>query len=99
MALRKIIEKPAPAPQKKRTQGATVIARKNTPKKLEPYVLQITCLHIPDANDQDVIFAHKGNCPSDIDPQEFEDYIAEFFGSEDEDDDDGYCESDDEFEE
>lgn len=99
MATRKIVATPAPAPQKQRTQGKTVIARRTPPKKLEPYVLQVTILHVPDETDNDVIFAHKGDCPSDIDANDLEQYIADYFGT-DEDEDEEYCDVDgDEFEE
>jgi hypothetical protein len=98
MATRKIIATPAPVP-KQRTQGKTVIARRTPPKKLEPYVLQVTILHVPDETDNDVIFAHKGDCPKDIDANDLEQYIADYFGT-DEDEDEEYCDVDgDEFEE
>lgn len=82
----KVAAKPVPAAK------TTVVKQKRAPKKvLEPYVLEITILHSPDESDQDVLFASHGDCPADVDPDELEQYIADYFGDYDEDEDDDEC--------
>jgi hypothetical protein len=73
--------------------------RKPVPKKAkEPYVLTITLLHHPDETGQDVLFASTGFCPADIDPDELEQYIADFFGGECEDETEYADEEEEEYE-
>jgi len=62
------------------------ISRK-APVKYDPFIFVITILDKPDKDGNDVIFNHSGKCPSDIDPDALEEYIAEYFGGEDEEDD------------
>jgi hypothetical protein len=91
MAVRKVIATPAPAPKK-----APVARRAPVKKAKEPYVLQITILHEPQEDGNDVIFKHRGEYPMDLgNPDDLEQHIADFFGDGSEDEE----EFDDEFEE
>lgn len=88
---RVIIQNPEPeprlAPRPRRT--VAVVAPKpkvRRPRAKKPFVLTITILHTPNGEGQDVLFVRDGECPKDIDPEALEQHIADFFGSDNEED-------------
>jgi len=85
-----------PAPQRKVAPKPTPKPRK--PRAKKPLVITITVLHEVDEAGNDVLFNHEGQCPADIDLEAFEQYIADFFGEEDEcdEDEDEFYEDDEE---
>jgi hypothetical protein len=67
-----------------RVEEPTKRISRRAPVKNDPFIFVVTILDKPDKDGNDVIFNHSGKCPSDIDPDALEEYIADYFGGEDE---------------
>ena len=86
-----------PQPQPRRVAQAPPKQRK--PREKKPLVITITVLHTPDESGNDVLFARSGTPPADIDVDALEQWVADFFGQEDEEyDDQDLCDEEEEYE-
>lgn len=77
-----------------RNEPARKATKRAPAKAREPFVFTIRILDKPNNDGDDVLFSTSGHCPKDIDPEDFEAYIAEYFGSEvAEDEDEDYIQT------
>jgi hypothetical protein len=90
-----VIAPRAPQPQPRRVAVAPPKQRK--PREKKPLVITITVLHTPDETGNDVLFARSGTPPADIDVDALEQWVADFFGQEEYDDEE-LCEEEEEYE-
>ena len=91
-----VIRAPQP-PQPPQRRIAVVPPKQRKPRTPKPLVITITLLHTPDENGNDVTFARSGTPPSDIDVDELEQYVADYFsveGDDEEYEDQDLCDED-----
>jgi hypothetical protein len=95
-----VIAPRAPQPQPRQRQVAVAPPKQRKPRSPKPLIITITLFHEPNPDGNDVTFARSGTAPADIDVDELEQYVADYFGNTDEEEyeDEDLCE-DDEYEE
>ena len=90
-----VIRAPQP-PQPPQRRIAVVPPKQRKPRVPKPLVITITLYHEPNSDGNDVTFARSGTPPSDIDVDELEQYVADYFAVEgdEEYEDEDLCDED-----